>query len=84
LLDVTTKPHGKVWFFIENPEQFLSEIFLHERSAVRTASLWYAEASFSPDSQFVISGSTDGRIHIWNAENGQKVSLSVTLPSLVR
>lgn len=31
------------------------------------------EASFSPDSQFVISGSTDGRIHIWNAENGQKV-----------
>ena len=33
-----------------------------------------AEASFSPDSQFVISGSTDGRIHIWNAENGQKVN----------
>jgi len=31
------------------------------------------EASFSPDSQFVISGSTDGRIHIWNAETGQKV-----------
>ena len=23
--------------------------------------------------QFVISGSTDGRIHIWNAENGTKV-----------
>ena len=32
------------------------------------------EASFSPDSQFIISGSTDGRIHIWNTENGQKVS----------
>jgi len=31
------------------------------------------EASFSPDSQFVISGSTDGRVHIWNAENGTKV-----------
>ena len=31
------------------------------------------EASFSPDSQFVISGSSDGRIHIWNSENGQKV-----------
>lgn len=30
------------------------------------------EASFSPDSQFVISGSTDGCVHIWNAENGQK------------
>ena len=25
------------------------------------------EASFSPDSQFVISGSSDGRIHIWNS-----------------
>ena len=32
------------------------------------------EASFSPDSQFVISGSSDGRIHIWNSENGQKVT----------
>ena len=28
-----------------------------------------------PDSQFVISGSTDGRVHIWNAENGTKVRL---------
>ena len=26
------------------------------------------EASFSPDSQFVISGSSDRRIHIWNLE----------------
>jgi len=31
------------------------------------------EASFSPDSQFVISGSSDGRIHIWNSENGMKI-----------
>ncbi|XP_059099380.1 WD repeat-containing protein 82-like [Tigriopus californicus] len=31
------------------------------------------EASFSPDSQFIISGSTDGRLHIWNAESGAKV-----------
>lgn len=31
------------------------------------------EGSFSPDSQFVISGSTDGRIHIWNADTGFKV-----------
>ena len=34
------------------------------------------EASFSPDSQFVISGSSDGRIHIWNSENGQKVTFN--------
>merc|ERR1711981_436111 len=31
------------------------------------------EASFSPDSQYVLSGSTDGRVHIWNAENGTKI-----------
>ena len=31
------------------------------------------EASFSPDSQFVISGSSDGRIHIWNSDTGTKV-----------
>ncbi|KAL5015434.1 hypothetical protein ScPMuIL_009704 [Solemya velum] len=31
------------------------------------------EASFSPDAQFVFSGSTDGRIHCWNAETGAKV-----------
>ncbi len=28
---------------------------------------------FTPDSKFVLSGSTDGRIHAWNAETGFKV-----------
>ncbi|KAA0201536.1 hypothetical protein HAZT_HAZT005428 [Hyalella azteca] len=32
------------------------------------------EASFSPDSQFVFSGSTDGHVHVWNAEKGYKVA----------
>ncbi|KAI5700094.1 WD repeat-containing protein 82-like [Diaphorina citri] len=31
------------------------------------------EATFTPDSQFVASGSTDGQVHIWNAERGYKV-----------
>ncbi|CAD6996851.1 unnamed protein product [Ceratitis capitata] len=31
------------------------------------------EASFSPDSQYIFSGSTDGRVHIWNADTGCKV-----------
>lgn len=31
------------------------------------------EASFSPDSQFIFSGSTDGRVHVWNADTGYKV-----------
>lgn len=33
------------------------------------------EASFSPDSQFIFSGSTDGRVHVWNAETGYKVRM---------
>lgn len=31
------------------------------------------EASYSPDSQYIFSGSSDGRIHIWNAVTGYKV-----------
>lgn len=31
------------------------------------------EASYSPDSQFIFSGSTDGRVHVWNADTGFKV-----------
>ncbi|CAG07006.1 unnamed protein product [Tetraodon nigroviridis] len=33
------------------------------------------EASFTPDSQFVMIGSEDGKIHVWNAESGMKVAL---------
>ena len=33
----------------------------------------HLEACFSPDSQFVFSGSGDGLIHVWNAESGYKV-----------
>ncbi|KAM7422791.1 hypothetical protein PAMA_010706 [Pampus argenteus] len=33
------------------------------------------EASFTPDSQFVMIGSEDGKIHMWNAESGMKVAL---------
>ncbi|KAL1448809.1 hypothetical protein WDU94_000069 [Cyamophila willieti] len=31
------------------------------------------EASFTPDSKFVVSGSTDGQVHVWNAEDGFKI-----------
>ncbi|KAF7711641.1 hypothetical protein HF521_000652 [Silurus meridionalis] len=34
-----------------------------------------SEASFTPDSQFVMIGSEDGKIHVWNAESGMKVAL---------
>uniref|UniRef100_A0A4W4EJM1 Twinfilin n=1 Tax=Electrophorus electricus TaxID=8005 RepID=A0A4W4EJM1_ELEEL len=33
------------------------------------------EASFTPDSQFVMIGSEDGKIHVWNAESGMKVAV---------
>ncbi|XP_050028038.2 WD repeat-containing protein 82 isoform X1 [Dermacentor andersoni] len=34
------------------------------------------EASFSPDSQFVFSGSTDGRVHVWStAEGGTRTAV---------
>lgn len=33
----------------------------------------HLEASFSPDSQFILSGSADGLLHIWNADTGRKV-----------
>ncbi|XP_044539876.1 WD repeat-containing protein 82-like [Gracilinanus agilis] len=33
------------------------------------------EAAFTPDSQFVMIGSEDGKIHIWNGENGDKVAV---------
>nr|CAG4647937.1 EOG090X073E [Moina brachiata]SVE93039.1 EOG090X073E [Moina brachiata] len=32
------------------------------------------EASFSPDSQYVFSGSTDGKVHVWHAESGIRIS----------
>jgi len=39
----------------------------------------HLEATFSPDSQYVFSGSGDGMIHVWNAESGYKVWKIATL-----
>jgi len=35
----------------------------------------HIEASFTPDSQFVISGSTDGKLHLWNMNTGQRCGI---------
>ena len=34
------------------------------------------EAAFSPDSQLVVSGATDGRVHMWDAKTGSEVCVS--------
>jgi len=33
------------------------------------------EASFTPDSQFVLSGAVDGRVHVWSCDSGKKVGV---------
>ncbi|XP_038054439.1 WD repeat-containing protein 82-like [Patiria miniata] len=33
------------------------------------------ESSFSPDAKYVLSGSQDGKVHVWNAENGTKTAV---------
>nr|XP_057910851.1 WD repeat-containing protein 82-like isoform X2 [Doryrhamphus excisus] len=33
------------------------------------------EACFTPDSQFVMIGSEDGRVHVWNTDSGMKVAV---------
>jgi len=33
------------------------------------------ECSFSPDSQYVLSGSGDGKVHMWSADSGKRVAL---------
>lgn len=35
----------------------------------------HIEASFTPDSQFVVSGSTDGRLHLWRTDTGQRIGI---------
>ncbi|XP_065668810.1 WD repeat-containing protein 82 isoform X2 [Hydra vulgaris] len=35
----------------------------------------YLEASFSPDSQYVLSGSFDGKVHIWSTDSGKRIAL---------
>ncbi|KAH8308039.1 hypothetical protein KR059_004799 [Drosophila kikkawai] len=35
----------------------------------------FLEATYSPDSQFVLSGADAGRVHIWRADNGNPVAV---------
>jgi len=35
----------------------------------------HIEASFTPDSQYVISGSTDGKLHLWRTDTGHRIGI---------
>jgi COMPASS component SWD2 len=58
---------------------FLLDAFTGETRQVFTSfsnsSLAILEASFSPDGQFVLSGSDDGSIHVWETVTGREVTV---------
>jgi len=33
------------------------------------------EASFTPDSRYVLSGGEDGAVHVWSMENGRELTV---------
>jgi len=35
----------------------------------------HIEANFTPDSQYVMSGSTDGKLHLWRTDTGQRIGI---------
>jgi len=35
----------------------------------------FLETCFSPDSQYVLSGSSDGKVHIWSADSGKRLTV---------
>lgn len=48
---------------------------LHTFSGYNNSKGESLEACFTPDSQFVMIGSEDGRVHMWSTESGMKVAV---------
>ncbi|XP_010773574.1 WD repeat-containing protein 82-like isoform X3 [Notothenia coriiceps] len=48
---------------------------LHTFSGYNNSKGTSLEACFTPDSQFVMIGSEDGRVHVWSTESGMKVAV---------
>ncbi|XP_063330143.1 WD repeat-containing protein 82-like [Pelmatolapia mariae] len=48
---------------------------LHTFSGYNNSKGISLEACFTPDSQFVMIGSEDGRVHVWSTESGMKVAV---------
>ncbi|XP_036601312.1 WD repeat-containing protein 82-like [Trichosurus vulpecula] len=56
--------------YLTDPEQ---QTVFHTFEGYDNTNAFPLEASFTPDSEFIIIGSEDGKVHIWNAESGRKV-----------
>jgi COMPASS component SWD2 len=67
LLSTTTNIIFLLDAFNGNHERTLSS-FVNTSNSVM-------EASFSPDGQFILAGSEDGTIHIWETQSGREVSV---------
>ncbi|XP_026162300.1 WD repeat-containing protein 82-like [Mastacembelus armatus] len=52
-----------------------SGFVLHTFSGYNNSRGISLEACFTPDSQFVMIGSEDGRVHVWSTESGMKVAV---------
>ncbi|KAH0630035.1 hypothetical protein JD844_012604 [Phrynosoma platyrhinos] len=48
---------------------------LHTFTGYNNSKAVTLEASFTPDSQFIMIGSEDGKIHVWNGDTGMKVAV---------
>ncbi|XP_077582278.1 WD repeat-containing protein 82-like isoform X2 [Stigmatopora nigra] len=48
---------------------------MHKFSGYNNSKGLKLEACFTPDSQFVMIGSEDGRVHVWSTENKMKVAV---------
>ncbi|XP_058486941.1 uncharacterized protein LOC131460437 isoform X3 [Solea solea] len=53
----------------------ISGSVLHTFSGYNNSRAIALEACFTPDSQFVMIGSEDGRVHVWSSESGMKVAV---------
>jgi COMPASS component SWD2 len=48
---------------------------LHTLSGHLNSTESILEASFTPDARYVLSGSQNGRVHVWSAETGKEVTV---------
>lgn len=76
-------PDGKQMLITTNTEElFILDAFTGQLTNKLTIGLpatepieQPSEASYSPDSQYILSGSEDGCLHVWSAQRGNKICI---------